>query len=227
MIVKAIRAYPTTTTCEVEMDVTLDYSEEGINYSYSGYMYYDTSGVSAFSPEATFLRWEGYPSLDQTCFFTIENLKTNTHYNLMGLLKNNDLGTFERLYSEFTTFEDYSKIGYHYVENITTKSADVVVGVEVNELGGRTDNYKLYLDYSTNSPITSPTNRQEITVNTNNITEIIEKIFYLIRLKKKRKYYYKITLQNINADEEIDSVTGEFKTLDEAFKLWMYLWYKI
>lgn len=221
MNIDAIRAYPTTTTCEIEMDVTLD---PGGNYS--AFMYYDTGGASAFSPEANFLRWEGSPSLNQTAFFDVSNLKTNTTYQLMGFLRNNNTSDFVRFYSSFTTFQDYSKIGYHYVENITMKSADVVVGVEVNELGGRTDDYKLYLDYS-NSPITSPINRQEITVNTNNITEIIEKIFYLIRLRKNRKYYYKITLYNINADEEIDSATGSFKTLNEAFKLWMYLWYKL
>lgn len=222
MNIDAIRAYPTTTTSDIEMDVTLD---PGGNYS--AFMYYDTGSVSAFSPEANFLRWEGSPSLNQTAFFDVSNLKTNTTYRLMGFLRNNNTNDFVRFYSSFTTFQDYSKIGYHYVENITTKSADVVVGVEINELGRRTDDYKLYLDYSNYSPITSPTNRMEITVNTNNITEIIEKIFYLIRLRKKRKYYYKITLYNINADEEIDSVTGSFKTLDDPFKLWMYLWYKL
>lgn len=221
MNIDTIRAYPTTTTCEIEMDVTLD---PGGNYS--AFMYYATGSVSAFSPEANFLRWEGSPSLNQTAFFDVSNLKTNTTYQLMGFLRNNNTSDFVRFYSSFTTFQDYSKIGYHYVENITTKSADVVVGVEVNELGGRTDTYKLFLDYS-NFPITSPTNRQTIIVSTNNITEIIEKIFYLIRLRKKRKYYYKITLYNVNADEEIDFVTGEFKTLEDPFKIWMYLWYKL
>lgn len=210
----------TTTTCDIEMDVTLDEGETA-----TCYMYYSTSTAQESDPSPTFDGWTG-SGASWTAHYSLGNLHTETRYYILGEIYLHQAQTTLRFRTSFTTATDYSVIGYHTVENITKHEADIKVGVEVQAYGGRTDDYELRLYYDRQNPTTSSQN-MTINVFTNNITEIIEKIFNLINLRKNTKYYYQIDLYNINADEVIDSVTGKFKTLGDGFKLWMYLWYRL
>ena len=157
--------------------------------------------------------------------YSIGNLDYNTTYYCEVDVRTSIYPSDPIVISDNDTIDTEQDPTYIYDVKITQKKHKAYIDITIHVLTD--DQYGVEIEY--NRIETPQIVRNAIYISEEQVTDQPYYIFHyrIINLKGNKKYQYKIKLNNLTHNQLVQELTGNFTSLPDDWKLWMYLHYYI
>lgn len=155
--------------------------------------------------------------------FHIENLDYNTTYYCSADVRENNDTTATIVMSSLATVQTQPDPTYIYNVTINQKKHKAFIDITIHVLTN--DQYGVTLEY--NRIETPQILRNAIFISGESNPPYYVFHYRIINLAPNKKYQYKITLNNLTHNQVVQTLSDEFTSLPDRWKLWMYLHYYI
>lgn len=155
--------------------------------------------------------------------FHIENLDYDTTYYCAVDVRASDDTSAQIVMTTLGTIQTQPDPTYIYNVTINQKKHKAYIDIAIHVL--TSDEYGVTLEY--NRIETPQIIRNAIYISGESNPPYYVFHYRIINLKGNKKYQYKITLTNITHNQLVQTLSGDFMSLPDSWKLWMYLHYYI